>query len=448
MSKTVKTILWAGCCLIPFNSSLAVELIIPSHVSSSLDRHMLRSYSAYPLDTKDGKKIGDTFKNWVLQTIDFDVATPRQSDRFGGRVTYYQELTKNIPIFIPPKPGLFVPDRQGLSSTKPVPVVYRSSPNRFSFRKLLDVEAKRQVEQDYAVEVVGAFLKAQGLLNTTQFDKIQKTSCYQLREKRAPHGGLPEQDVLILQKVKYSRQFGNAPVINSSISVDFHPDNLEILGFKHYNWTPANEAAPVPIPRGQMKTRDQVEQGLKDKIEEFWSASQKATLTSVTPAWFETSTELIPIVICQLEREDTGRPDVCTSFVNLSGSDSVFLPSPQVPAAQAYTTDCFPKTNPRYEDWLALGAPSCWCWPYQCDGDADGLTSRFPFNYRVFTGDLRLIVDNWRKKMDDPAFNPCADVSHQDSGFPFHYRVFTDDLRIIVDNWKKENKQLPGNCPR
>ncbi len=115
--------------------------------------------------------------------------------------------------------------------------------------------------------------------------------------------------------------------------------------------------------------------------------------------------------------------------------------------------DCFPSTNLAYNDWVALGKPNCWCAPpdgsgYQCDGDTDGKTSGFPFNYRVFTGDLGILVANWQKKAGDPALDPCADVDHKSSGFPFNYRVFTADLGVLVANWQKKDAALPGDCPR
>jgi len=114
---------------------------------------------------------------------------------------------------------------------------------------------------------------------------------------------------------------------------------------------------------------------------------------------------------------------------------------------------CFPDTNPQYNDWVALGSPNCWCAPpegsgYQCDGDTDGKTSGFPFNYRVFTGDLSILVANWQKKAGDPELDPCADVDHKSSGFPFNYRVFTGDLSVLVTNWQKKDADLPGDCPR
>jgi len=106
-----------------------------------------------------------------------------------------------------------------------------------------------------------------------------------------------------------------------------------------------------------------------------------------------------------------------------------------------------------YDDWVAFGRPACWGFPpfgsgCQCDGDADGKHSGVPFRCRVFTGDLNVLVENWRKKITDPTLNPCADLDHKDSGPPFRFRVFTQDLGILVDNWKKKDADLAGDCPR
>lgn len=108
---------------------------------------------------------------------------------------------------------------------------------------------------------------------------------------------------------------------------------------------------------------------------------------------------------------------------------------------------CFAFTYSSFSDWVALGRPACWCEPYQCDGDTDGKTSGFPFNYRVYGRDLNLLVDNWRKKIDDPALNPCADIDHKAETFE-NYRVYTNDLAILLTAWKKKDAELAGDCPR
>jgi parallel beta-helix repeat protein len=106
----------------------------------------------------------------------------------------------------------------------------------------------------------------------------------------------------------------------------------------------------------------------------------------------------------------------------------------------------YPHCDLQYDDWVSFGRPNCWMWDYQCDGDADGINSGVPYYYRVYTGDIGLIIPNWRKKMGDPALNPCADIDHISSGAPFYYRVYTGDVAKVIANWRKKDGDLPGNC--
>jgi hypothetical protein len=117
--------------------------------------------------------------------------------------------------------------------------------------------------------------------------------------------------------------------------------------------------------------------------------------------------------------------------------------------------DCFPSTFTTYADWVTYGKPKCWCnkaidptatGNYQCEGDADGITSGAPFQYRIYTQDLNAVVNNWKKKMGAAGLNPCADIDHKSSGPPFQYRIYTNDLNKVVSNWKKKDAAFPGNC--
>ena len=112
----------------------------------------------------------------------------------------------------------------------------------------------------------------------------------------------------------------------------------------------------------------------------------------------------------------------------------------------------FPPSYSTYNDWVALGKPTCWTskeWGgsgYQCDGDADGETKGFP-KYRITTNDLCILGENWHKRINDPTLNPCADFDHKAQGL-LKFRVGTNDLNILVNNWLKRDKDLPGDCPR
>jgi hypothetical protein len=107
---------------------------------------------------------------------------------------------------------------------------------------------------------------------------------------------------------------------------------------------------------------------------------------------------------------------------------------------------CIDPSWSTYNDWVALGEPECWCWPYQCDGDADGATQGLA-KFRVYGNDLNLVVENWKRKINDPLLNPCADIDHKSQGLA-KFRVYGNDLNIVVGNWKAKDSTLPGDCPR
>jgi hypothetical protein len=113
---------------------------------------------------------------------------------------------------------------------------------------------------------------------------------------------------------------------------------------------------------------------------------------------------------------------------------------------------CFPSSYSTYWDWLALGKPNCWCgiylnppdWLYQCEGDT--ANDAQVIGWRVYTNDLTILANNWKKMINDPTLNPCADIDHKPQ--VIGWRCYTNDLTIMSNNWKKTAAQLPGNCPR
>ena len=102
--------------------------------------------------------------------------------------------------------------------------------------------------------------------------------------------------------------------------------------------------------------------------------------------------------------------------------------------------------QPDYSEWVAAGKPTCWCYPRQCLGDADGL----PFgksNYWVTTPDLDILSAAWNQN-NGPTTAPgsCADFDHLPFG-KSNYRVTTPDLDILSLNWNQNNLPAPGCSP-
>jgi hypothetical protein len=107
------------------------------------------------------------------------------------------------------------------------------------------------------------------------------------------------------------------------------------------------------------------------------------------------------------------------------------------------------------DQWILLGQPTCWCYPRQCRGDADGL----PYgknNYWVSLPDLAVLKAAWGQTKEQIAgqIEPttgmeyaCADFDHLPYG-KNNYRVSLPDLDILKSNWSDSGTPadcLPGN---
>jgi hypothetical protein len=124
------------------------------------------------------------------------------------------------------------------------------------------------------------------------------------------------------------------------------------------------------------------------------------------------------------------------------------------------TLDCFPQSDPNYNEWVSMGRPYCWCFPRQCHGDADGAQEGNPKSgyFYVWANDLADLIAGWKQPYSgspgadgpDPDLAPdtwiCADFSHTQEGNPKsgYFRVWANDLAILIANWKTNP---PPNCP-
>ncbi len=95
-----------------------------------------------------------------------------------------------------------------------------------------------------------------------------------------------------------------------------------------------------------------------------------------------------------------------------------------------YASD--PVTPPVYAE--------CWNWPYQCYGDADGLTEGL-FKYRVYVNDASILVSCWKMKDTDQGFNGCACADFNRDG-----EIDEDDQMILTENLRKKDSDFAITC--
>ena len=139
-------------------------------------------------------------------------------------------------------------------------------------------------------------------------------------------------------------------------------------------------------------------------------------------------------------------PDIAAT-VNLSQATEVLVGA---------AGDLLPPSHPDYAEWVAVGKPSCWAYPRQCHGDANGKAegSAKTGYYYVAMEDLNVLVKAWQVK--EPPFGPgiasiengiCADFARDQEGTSKtgYHRVGNTDLNRLVANWMiKEAPDGPG----
>jgi hypothetical protein len=123
--------------------------------------------------------------------------------------------------------------------------------------------------------------------------------------------------------------------------------------------------------------------------------------------------------------------------------------------------ECFPDCHPHYPEWAAVGGPDCWCYPWQCHGDADGELggSEKTGQYHVGPADLNVLIGSWLVK--EPPHGTgiasvpngiCADFAHDQGGSEKTgiYRVGPSDLNILITNWLLKEPPhgtgVPADC--
>jgi hypothetical protein len=128
--------------------------------------------------------------------------------------------------------------------------------------------------------------------------------------------------------------------------------------------------------------------------------------------------------------------------------------SPQTVEVKLNHRSCFPSGHPDYDEWVAVGSPSCWCYPRQCHGDADGIKhggGKVPYHY-VGMPDLDILADAWKvaePKSGGPGLTGnqiCADFDHtvHGGGKVDYHRVGTPDLDILATYWKVPEPESGG----
>jgi hypothetical protein len=169
--------------------------------------------------------------------------------------------------------------------------------------------------------------------------------------------------------------------------------------------------------------------------------------------------------LCKVVVTD-GTSEICVTGNAIRGNvvleDTTEVEMPETCSAAPGDEECFPNDHPKYNEWVAVGKPPCWCLKRQCYGDADGHkegSSKTGFFYSKYN-DLAVLLAGW--PIAEPTKGPgiatvtaglyntpgiCADFARDQEGSSKtgYFRVKYNDLGILVGSWNiAEPTKGPG----
>jgi hypothetical protein len=294
-------------------------LQIQAGAQSDLQDALNRSLKKYGLNQKGADEIAGAIQAWVGSCMDMAAAKPMPTQLYPGGVTYHQQVTKNVPIFADGGGA-------GGADSGPVEVFYRKSAHRFNFRKFMAVGAPSKLDDSVLIDRASQFLKKNSFVRFSDADKWGDMKVTVMTTEEETGTDNEFRQVFEVQRVKFRRYFDGLPVANSAISVDFHPQSGEVLGLKHHQWSPVDEAFGAEVPKRQM---EDVHKSLVGKIRSQGLSLERASVENIRLCWYETLGELVPALMCELKVDPPAGtealPSYIVEYINLAGSDDALI---------------------------------------------------------------------------------------------------------------------------
>jgi len=142
-------------------------------------------------------------------------------------------------------------------------------------------------------------------------------------------------------------------------------------------------------------------------------------------------------------------PNLTSNTYRVKACNAICCSDYKVGSCACVVTYCYGPSDPQFANWGTMGKPRCWCYPHQCQGDADGLQEGKPLVY-VGTNDLTILTSAWLATPAQitaaPEPNACADFDRTTEGKPV-VEIGTNDLTILTNNWLQNPAGTcsPGN---
>ena len=317
------------------------EIIIPDNVAKQIEFESSKDLKTIPLDKVKERENKLFLRTWVSGSIDLKGAKERKSS-VAGYVSYQKKVKLN-PIRLseerltirknPTKKGE-APTRSAILKKKqikklkikePILIIYREGSNYFKYKKFVQKSAQIQLNDAEFLKTTREFLTGNDFLKETLKDIIGDSFVqkHKVNQETATEGAF--NDHVVRQDAILKRHYDGKPVLNSKIIIGIFPSEKDIVLFDHFNWSPLKEDEERTIDKSVLKDLANYLDRLINKVRAACQGSSKATITEVFPAWYQTETEVIPVLAYWVDMQySDGTNSRFIDAINLVGSDMVF----------------------------------------------------------------------------------------------------------------------------
>lgn len=330
--KSIIIILALNLFIVPV---LFAGILIPVEIKKEMAGVATKPKEIVPLSTSERALTKELFRTWISGSIDFSKTTKRESERF-QRTSYSIDVdTDNLRflderLILKPRIELnktHLLKTRPIKLTKPAKVIYREGPTYFKWQKIKETRAEKPIEKAVAQKLAKDFLVGNGFLKETEKDKVMQVAIRERRKNMEKGEGEQPDDFLVQQDIVFERMFEGQPVINSKLLISISPQNKEIVGIEHFNWTPLQEKQKKTIEQEKLNriglnTGEKIQIRLEDKIRRAYGKYTRAEIKKIIPAWFQTQNELIPVLVFEIFTEYADKFNRSSlEVINLAGND-------------------------------------------------------------------------------------------------------------------------------
>jgi hypothetical protein len=311
-----------GLLSLATGAAWAQQIEVSAKLQDTINTHLAQPVSVFTLDTVAAARLDTAIQSWIAGKTGLRTVKVRESRRYPGRVTYALQ-----PIVAEADADVDSASPEMIIQPIINPIIFRKAVNYFSYRQFpVEPVLTKLVKLD-AIKLANDFLVNRKMVELSQQDNHDEGVVREFRrDSDLGDGGAGKQE-LLMQGVVFSRLFKGNPVINSRILVDLNPDTKEVLGLKHLNWTPVLTQPRVTTLRVVHKSLDDILAALQAKAPRMLGRDRRASLSGITPAWFQTDKELLPILLCHITYPHDDHVDGYSQPINLAGNDSEMLPT-------------------------------------------------------------------------------------------------------------------------